>query len=166
MRKYGQNSLFEIMFSSKVYHWNQRYAAMIVDRWWRDRWSRSIWLINDLRLTIDQSWSRSTNIDDRRSTKPRDWRSMNNALKNPQITFCNISSKTPKRPSLSCSKNSKVSLFLRTSHFLRNFSQIDWKRCWDKRKSSKYCAHCLRAKLRFWELRSPFLRIQLIDNKQ
>ena len=48
---------------------NQRYAAMIVDRWWRDRWSRSIWLINDLRLTIDQSWSRSTNIDDRRSTQ-------------------------------------------------------------------------------------------------
>ena len=25
-------------------------------------------------------------------------------------------------------------------------------------KSNKYCTHCLRAKLRFWELRTPFLR--------
>ena len=152
----------------EIMHPPQRYVGMIVDRWWRDRWSRSIWLINDLRLTIDQSWSRSTNIDDRRSTKPRDWRSMKkNALKNPQITFCNISSKTPKRPSLSCSKNSKVSLFLRTPHFLRNFSQIDWKRCWDeKKKNSKHCAHCLRAKVRFWESRPSFLRKWLIHNKQ
>ena len=158
--------VFEMFFNpfNFLHCHNQRYAAMIVDRWWRDWWSRSIWLINDLRLTIDQImiaidkhwWSTiDTNIDDRRST-----------LKNPQITFCNISSKTPKRPSLSCSKNSKVSLFLRTSHFLRNFSQIDWKRCWKKKKSSNYCAHCLRAKLRFWELRASFLRIQLIDNKQ
>ena len=33
-----------------------------------------------------------------------------------------------------------------------------WKRCWVKNKKSKYCAHCLRPKVRFWEFRAPFLR--------
>ena len=35
--------------------------------------------------------------------------------------------------------------------------QIDWKRCWVKNKNSKYCAHCLLAKVSFWEPRPTFL---------
>ena len=36
-------------------------------------------------------------------------------------------------------------------------AQIDWKRCWVKNKNSKYCAHCLLAKVSFWEPRPTFL---------
>ena len=39
-----------------------------------------------------------------------------------------------------------------------NNNQNDWKRCWVKSKNSKYCTHCLRAKVRFWDLRASFLR--------
>ena len=35
---------------------------------------------------------------------------------------------------------------------------IDLKRCWIKNKNSKSCAHCLRAKVCFWELRASFLK--------
>ena len=46
-----------------------------------------------------------------------------------------------------------------------NKDQIDWKRCWVKSKNSKNCAHCLRTKVCFWDLRAPFLRKRLIDVK-
>ena len=46
-----------------------------------------------------------------------------------------------------------------------NDVQTDWKRCWVKSKNSKNCAHCLRTKVRFWDLRAPFLRKRLIDVK-
>ena len=54
------------------------------------------------------------------------------------------------------------------SHWLtsNNNVQLDWKRYWEKNKNSEYCANCLRAKLRFWDLQAPFLRKQLIDIKQ
>ena len=53
------------------------------------------------------------------------------------------------------------------NHWLtsNNNNQNDWKRCWVKWKNSKYCAHCLRTKVRFWDLRAPFLRKRLIDVK-
>ena len=44
--------------------------------------------------------------------------------------------------------------------------QIDWKRCWVKNKNSKNCAHCLRSKVRFWDLQAPFLRKWLNDIQQ
>ena len=40
-----------------------------------------------------------------------------------------------------------------------NNDQIDWKRCWMKNKNSKHCAHCLRAKVRFWGVKEPFVHI-------
>ena len=35
-----------------------------------------------------------------------------------------------------------------------------------RKKNSKYCVHCLRAKVRFWEPQPSFLRKWLIHNKQ
>ena len=49
-----------------------------------------------------------------------------------------------KNPTFNCSINDAG-----TTIFLR---------CWDEKKSSKYCTHCLRAKLYFWEVRTLFLR--------
>ena len=183
---------------------------MIVDRWWRDWWSRSIWLINDLRLTIDQSWSRSTNIDDRRSTQTlmiddRRWKTHKSFfvtfLQKHQKDLLSVAVKTQKchfffehhifsaifhnsigkdverrkKQQLLCSLSSSETSLLRTSGFFSE-NTIDWqqtivikmigKDVERRTKNSKFCDNCLRAKLRFWELRASFLRLQLIDNKQ
>ena len=128
----------------------------------RDRFD---WLtIYDWR-SINHDRDRQTfTIDDRHNLMIDDWWRIR--WKTHKSLFVTFLQKHQKDLLSVAVKTQKCHFFFEHHIFSAIFHKSIGKDVERRKKSSNYCVHCLRAKLRFWELRASFLRIQLIDNKQ